>query len=176
MGPVGVPGHSPVRHKVGNEPQGPREEASCPQRPQELPASPFPGPQNPLHCPAGPPWGGGSASPSTFLASKSWVSGCRVVGKQLIKVINAAIKAGKQRPGCRCRPPSTCCCFPPSSSTPSGLVDATQPDLGNLGGGHSLGPAPHPRSCSHSRTPCPTTNAGRAREKEAEAEAELGTL
>lgn len=48
------------------------------------------------HCPPAPlPWGSGNSSPSTFWLLNLPVSGCWVVGKQLIKVINAAIKAGK---------------------------------------------------------------------------------
>lgn len=57
-----------------------------------------------------------------------------MVGKQLIKVINAAIKAGKTE----ARVPAEGSLFPPHSfppysplPTPLGLVDATQPFLAN---------------------------------------------
>ena len=110
----------------------------------------------------------GNSSPSTFWLLSLPVSGCWMAGKQLIKVINAAIKAGKTEarvlaeappsppPSVHPSAPPAILLHPPPPPPPSpGLVDATRPGAGGWGAARqgsclSFPELPSPRRCGGS--------------------------
>lgn len=99
----------------------------CPKPPRTPPLLPLR-----QHCLPFPGGSWGNSSPSTFWLLSLPVSGCWMAGKQLIKVINTAIKAGKTEARVLAEAPPSPPPLLPSPTRPPfspGSVGATQPAL-----------------------------------------------